>query len=255
MTTKEFSEVVDREELLRDLEDAPEPGTMSRGQIIHSGSGELPVAMVTQALQSAQYVYLWDTVTYERSICNRNMLRTNLRKRRKDGSFVFTPTDPKILPSRGILKCRLHGEHPDREKYAALGFPTCPKGNLRSQLDVRRHMQHRHKTEWATIEQDREDHERALDRQAQYGILKAVGGKLEETPFALTPTPAPVAEPVPEAEPVPAPEAEAEPEIGPVAETLFCECGKGFRHSKGKNNAKLRLTMHQRGAKHGEFEV
>jgi hypothetical protein len=255
MTTKEFSEVIDREELLRDLEDAPEPGTMTRGQIIHSGSGELPVAMVTQALQSAQYVYLWDTVTYERSVCNRNMLRTNLRKRRKDGSFVFTPKDPKKAPYRGTLKCRLHIDHPDRGRYDPLGFPTCPMDNLRSEFDVRRHMQHRHKTEWATIEQDREDRQRELDRQAQYGILKAVGGKLEEVPFALTPTPAPVAEPVPEAEPVPAPEAEPEPEIGPVAETLFCECGKGFRHSKGKNNAKLRLTMHQRGAKHGEFEV
>ena len=249
MTTKEFSEVVDREELLRDLEEAPEPGTMSRGQVIHSGSGELPVAMVAQALQSAQYVYLWDTQTYERSICNRNMLRTNLRKRRKDGSFVFTPADPKTLPSRGTLKCYLHSEHTDRPKYSALGFPICPKGNLRSQFDIQRHMQHRHKTEWATIEQDREDQERKLDRQAQYGILKAVGGKLEETPVAVAPTPVPVAEPVP------TPEAEPEPEIGPVAETLFCECGKGFRHSKGKNNAKLRLTMHQRAAKHGEYEV
>ena len=67
---------------------ADEPGTLPRDQIIHRGDAELPVPMVASAMESAGYTYIWDTQSFERSITNNNMLPTQLRKRRTDGSLV-----------------------------------------------------------------------------------------------------------------------------------------------------------------------
>jgi hypothetical protein len=150
---------------------APEPGDLKVQDIIHRPDGELPAAAVTGALESAGYVYIYDTLTGERSITNRNMLPAQLKKTREDGSRVFTTRKPKATPARGTYKCLLH---PDVRKpeYDALGLPTCRKANLTSPLQVRLHMQHRHKSAWETIEEMRKEEERREELEFRRQVLE-----------------------------------------------------------------------------------
>ena len=159
------------EELIREAEDAPEPGTLSMREVLHRGDSNLPAPVVTAALQSAGHAFIYDTITREQSVTNRNMLPGALKKTRDDGSAVFTTKKPDLPPDRGTLKCVLHTDSPDRDRYASLGFLTCPKDNLHTQYDVMAHMQRRHKREWAAIEQQRVERERNEDRELQHPHL------------------------------------------------------------------------------------
>lgn len=155
------------EEMERDAEVAAEPGELKAKQILHKGDDELPSPMMATEIKSAGYVYIYDTRTGDRSLCNRNMLVQHLKKKRDDGSLVFTTKDPEFRPPKGTLKCMLHKDSPDRAHYDELGLATCTKNNLKSKYQVIRHMQKRHKMEWETIEQERKDREREDDRDFQ----------------------------------------------------------------------------------------
>jgi len=168
------------EEMLKDAEGIAEPGTM--GKVIHRGNDEVPAPM-TAKVESAGYVYIYDTVTHERSVCNRNMLPGALKKKRPDGSLVYTTARPIEQPRRGALKCLLHPDDPNREHYNDLGLATCMKSNLTSPFQVKRHMQKRHPMEFATIEEERIAKEKADDRAFQQAMMAgAVGGKGIATP-------------------------------------------------------------------------
>jgi len=45
-----------------------------------------------------------------------------------------------------------------------MGLPICPAGHLSSEYQVKRHMQKRHPSEWAAIEHEREQLEKAEER-------------------------------------------------------------------------------------------
>ena len=60
------------------ITEAPEPGLQ---EITEVNQGSI--------VESAGYVYIWDTQNADRSVCNRNMLQSTLGKTRKDGSRVF----------------------------------------------------------------------------------------------------------------------------------------------------------------------
>jgi len=185
------------EEMLKDAEGIAEPGTM--GKVIHRGNDEVPAPM-TAKVESAGYVYIYDTVTHERSVCNRNMLPNALKKKRTDGSLVYTTARPGEQPHRGSLKCQLHPDDPNREHYNDLGLATCMKSNLTSPFQVKRHMQKRHPMEFATIEEERIRSEKETDRAFQQAVLgRAVDTiKIPKKPQETTETPqnaAPVDEP------------------------------------------------------------
>lgn len=149
-----------------------EPGTFRRNAVLHRGDDELPVQMVTKELISAGYCYMYDTKTGERSLTNLNMLPAQLRKKHEsDGTPMFTTKEPVVKPVRGKFKCLLHADDPNRELYASWGFAACPKANLKSPHEVERHMQNRHRVEWATIRQEREKIERMEDKRRQEEIL------------------------------------------------------------------------------------
>ena len=179
---------MDIEERMRDAVVAAEPGTLKRGQAIDS---EDEMGMSAAALTSAGWVYVYDTVTGERSVCNKNMLARQLQKVRKDGTFIFTTTPPKKAPRRGTLKCLLHPDGENREHYDELGFPTCRKANLTSPFQVSRHMQKRHKMEWAAIEAERQAAEKQAEREFQERILSmAAGAKgIPEAPLYVSDKP------------------------------------------------------------------
>jgi hypothetical protein len=88
MTTNDNAAI---EERMREAENAEEPGDLKTGEVI-SGSPEM--TMTTSELQSAGYVYVYDTNTADRSVVNRNMLQQALAKTRSDGSYVFSTRPP-----------------------------------------------------------------------------------------------------------------------------------------------------------------
>ncbi len=151
---KEASEEDKRaEEILRTATPAPEPGSAEK--IIKDNVQGNPVELTITELTSAGYTYMWDTRTGERSLTNNNMLRQQLQKKRPDGSFVFTLTNPNIKVKRGEYKCMLHQDDPKRAEYDKLGLPVCKKSNLTNPYEVRRHMQKRHPSAWEAIEEQR----------------------------------------------------------------------------------------------------
>jgi len=157
------------EELMRDVEKVPEPGELTGNSIITKGEDEVP-PMVGK-VSSAGYVKMYDTRTGDVSLTNYNMLPMQLRKRREDGSLVFTTRDPGFRPNRGTYKCLLHKDNPNREKYDSMGLALCQKSNLTNQFQVMRHMQKRHKMEWEAIELDRKQTEKLEQQNLFRGLL------------------------------------------------------------------------------------
>lgn len=177
-------------------EAAPEPGTLKRGDVTYRGGGDAddaPQGEAQQAvsyLQSAGYRYIYDTRTGERSMTNNNMLPTQLKKRRDDGSVVFTIHRPAMAPKRGTHLCLLHTDRRREEAeklgmeagaFDEMGLTTCRKANLVNEFQVRRHMQTRHKVEWAAIDdarkEQREDEERAFRKTVMEQAMRSRGGR------------------------------------------------------------------------------
>lgn len=159
------------EEMLRDAEKAPEPGTMDK--VIHRGDEKQPAPMTLSELSSAGWVYIYDLADGQRSVANRNMLPQLLKVKNRDGTVRFTTRKPDYEPKRGTLKCLLHEDDTNRQHYADMGFVACPKSNITSPYQVTQHMRKRHPVEWDGIEKERTDQERKEDRELQYAVLKA----------------------------------------------------------------------------------
>ena len=175
MVTKTIPSNALIEELLRDAELAEEPGDIHENDVVHRPDSVIPTPMITTAMVSAGYIYIYDTVTHEQSITNRNMLVSQLEKKRPDGTRVFTTVRPKEPPKRGTLKCYLHKDQPERAHYDAIGLAVCSKSNLPSQYMVEQHMEHKHRVEWATISAERAAQEKAEDRAFQRALMARVG--------------------------------------------------------------------------------
>jgi len=125
-------------------------------------------------------ITLWNTKTGLSSkykVYSAQMLLTKLKQKDADGIPLFTTTKPKITPPRGKLKCLLHKDDPNRKHYDEEGFPTCPKDNLSTPFHVKRHMQKRHKVEWASIEEERKEREKQEERDFQRALLNKVSGE------------------------------------------------------------------------------
>ena len=268
------NQVLDSEEEMRPEElallaqDAISPG-MGDG-LVQMPSKETPWGITIEEMESAGWVTVWDKFTGEPSKVNRNMLAAQLLKVNDDGVRCFTTVKPAIEPWRGNTLCMLHPDSEDRSAYDRMGLPVCKSGNLASDFQMRLHMQHRHKNEWAQlqdIEQQKVDEEERLVRQARIrantpteDLLVPVAAVNEAAP------PIEVAAPVEEEEEV-VPEtfvieAEVEPEpvkVEPervkveeiLSECLFCEKPMKGRTVKQKNrNTRLHMS-----SAHPEMEV
>ncbi len=169
------------EQMEREAETAVEPGTVKVKD--HIESEDAP--MMVREVKSAKYVYIYDTNSGERSLCNRNMLKQHLSLKREDGSLAFTTRKPMVAPARGVLRCMLHPEGPNRRHYDELGLPTCRKANLTSPFQVTRHMQKRHKQEWETIQAEKLAEKEAKQEKFQEAMMAGrVATKVAGTPDA-----------------------------------------------------------------------
>lgn len=166
------------QEMLRSAEKAEEPGDTNK--IVRRGDDlDTPPTVVT-SIKSAGYSYIYDTLTHERSLVNNNMLPSALKKKRPDGSMVFSTVKPEELVKRGTLKCTLHPDNPNREYYDTLGLPVCLKSNLTSPFQVKRHMQKRHHMEYEALEEERLQAEKDRSIKLQESLILAAGGKLPQ---------------------------------------------------------------------------
>ena len=144
------------------VDPALEPAGLAVNEIISVPTPDAPMPMVVASIDSAGYVYMYDTRTGDRSLTSRNMLGIQLKKCRPDGSRVFTTVKPDITPRVGVLLCPLNEASPDRAHWDEMGFPICTKDNLISPFHVERHVQSKHKTEWSAMQ-----HERQMAREAE----------------------------------------------------------------------------------------
>lgn len=155
------------EELALLAQDAISPGM--EDALVQLPSKETPWGITIEEMESAGWVTVWDKFTGEPSKVNRNMLAAQLLKVNDEGVRCFTTVKPAIEPWRGSTPCMLHPDSEDRSAYDRMGLPVCKSGNLASEFQMRLHMQHRHKNEWAQIqdiEQQKVDGEERLVRQA-----------------------------------------------------------------------------------------
>ena len=89
--------------------------------------------------------------------------------------FSTKPTEPWEL---GKVPCMLNQSHPNRAKYNQIGLAGrfCPAAHLASIYSQRYHMEHKHKTEWATIrafEAEEQAEEERVFRRLQTEMLVA----------------------------------------------------------------------------------
>lgn len=163
-----------------------EPGTLKTGDVVNKSTNEdAPFPMMVREVSSAGYTMVYDRITGDPSLVNRNMLPTVLQKKDPDtGKLVFTLTDPGVRPPEGLVKCRLHLDDPDRLHWAEVGFPTCRKSNLRTPYELTRHMARRHPSENAVIKEEeareerhRLDRERIEDREFRRILLEKLTEK------------------------------------------------------------------------------
>ena len=159
------------QEMLRDAKKTEIPSELRTNPVIHKGDETLQAPMTVKEISSAGYVWVWDSRTFEKIPILYYMLPSKLRQRRPDGSFRFTTTDPKEKPIRGTIKCMLHKEGESRKHYDELGFRGCLKENIPNQYQLKQHMLKKHPQEWAAIEAERIDKEKAEDRALQRLLL------------------------------------------------------------------------------------
>lgn len=178
MTKKTQDDEAQIIEEMQQAKAAPEPGMNELRAGIGETSRDFPTEHPEEGskikwISSAGYIYVWDNRTGERSTINRNMLPTQLKKRRPDGSRVFTTIDPKIPVKRGNLKCMLHPDNPERKNYEHIVFTTCRKENLTNPYQVRRHMEKRHPDEWKAIREEITRKEREEERELRKAVLES----------------------------------------------------------------------------------
>ena len=157
------------EEQVLDAEKIPEtPITLEDGE------DKIATGLGAEYMSAAEVigpgeVYIYDTLTHERSKCRRTNLTQALLKKRPDGSTVFTTVKPKEQPKRGQFKCMLHPEA-RLSLYDDWQLPVCMKGNLSSPFQVRRHMQKRHKAEYGAIQEE----EKRIDKEEEKKLRRTL---------------------------------------------------------------------------------
>ena len=170
--------------ILEQLLDMDATGTtsgssMDVNQVVHGGDTELDAPMRISSIDEAAYLWVWHVETGARSRVNANMLQSQLSKKLEDGRRAFTTVDPQIPQPKGQVLCRLHADAPDREIWAAMGFPTCPAGSLRNEMELDLHMKHRHKSEYGEMMGRAERSEKEEDRMLNRSLLEALVGQAQ----------------------------------------------------------------------------
>lgn len=185
--------------LLQEVEsqEAAEPGAFQEAlvnlpiaerEILETVDQPVPFGMTAVELKSAGWSIVYHRKDRDARIVNNNMRKQVLDTRDAQKGLVFQANKPTQSPFRGALLCRLHVEDEKRTSWDELGLPVCKKSNMRTPLDVRMHMQHKHKIEWQAIEEIRQRVERDEDRALQQRILSLAAERTSEVTVAAPTT-------------------------------------------------------------------
>ena len=112
MTSQNITDVL--EQIADAVDEAPEAEVPMITEAPEPGLSEITEVNRGSSVESAGYVYIWDTQTAKSSVCNRNMLASTLGKLRKDGTRFFTTIKPNFEPRGGSHKCLLHEDDENR---------------------------------------------------------------------------------------------------------------------------------------------
>ena len=152
------------------------PGTyLQEGEVLSRGNdAEAPVPMRVSSLKYKVYVEVWDTQTGVSSFQPWWLLWQTMRKRREDGSLVFTRTNPNIPADYGAdLFCPLHPEAPVGQRFGGKGFKACKKKHIPHWDGLQRHIRKSHGRAWEAMERERTDRERVEDRALQREAIQS----------------------------------------------------------------------------------
>jgi hypothetical protein len=138
-------------------------------------SSDWPTGIKMDSLEHRGYIVVYHKATREPSVILADALGKQLKKVDPDtGQLAFQLDKPKQSPYRGVLKCRLHADDPDRSKHDQFGFAHCKKSNIPTEYQRNMHMIRKHKQEWAAIQADKAERERAETREFQSQLMAAV---------------------------------------------------------------------------------
>lgn len=233
------------------------PGTyLAEGEILSRGTeaeGDSLALMKVSSLQYKGYAEVWDTRTGEKSLQPWYLLTQTMRKKREDGSQVFTRTNPNIKPDYAAdLICPLNPAAPPEQSFGGRGFKPCRKQHIPNANALLMHIRKSHKQAWEAMERERAERERAEDRALQREAIETqrqymelmMRQQLGNLPVQSTPAPAFVPEaPVVADEPVKI----RVPRLQREGHRTCEVCGAEFT---GKNNggATLLLARHKKSA-------
>lgn len=179
MTTKiDVDGSTEWDNLLKEQPDTVVPESfMKVGEIVNKPTESAPAPMQISDLAFKGYVRVWDTITGVESLQPWWLMWQTMRKKREDGSQVFTRTNPHIPPNYGAdLFCPLNPEAPEYAQYKAKGFKACLKRHIPHEDALMQHVRKSHMRAFAMMERDREDRIRDEDRQMQRDMLAALTG-------------------------------------------------------------------------------
>jgi hypothetical protein len=151
--------------LLSEGSDSVVPTSYSKeGDVINRPNEGAPSAMRISDLKFKGYKEVWDTRTGVKSLQPWWLMWQTMRKRRPDGSMVFTEIDPKIPQDNGEdLFCPLNPNAPVDVRFAeakGMGFKECIKKHIPNMAALMAHLNSSHKRAAAAINQAREEQDR-----------------------------------------------------------------------------------------------
>ena len=183
--------------------DTPEMQAMAEQFVNHVDQGEEQVeeraeGNVTVRQAPSRNVTVWHIPTGDKRLIPIDLLRDDwgsgaLQQRDEFGQPVFS-IEPVELKGVGQVKCRLHPDDPDRDRWDSMGLPRCAKADLDNSFQARNHLNRYHKTAADAINADeaqrREERfaqERREDMDRQLAILEKMTILAEGRPIEPQP--------------------------------------------------------------------
>lgn len=151
------------------------PSYMKEGDMLGPVNETNPAPMRINSLRFKGYVEVWDTVTGVKSLQPWWLLWQTMKKKRADGSLVFTRTDPKIPPNYGAdLVCYMNPASKEHARVKGMGFKDCTKQHIPHEDALMRHVKKSHSRAWEALERERTERIRQEDRKLQQDMLSAM---------------------------------------------------------------------------------
>ena len=146
------------------------------------GSQDLQINVKRQGITQG-FVLVYDTRSGEAVPVDTNRLPSVLSLAHRDsrypdwvGKLKWTLDKNRApKPIVGKLKCPLHPEHPEHERYYALGAEPCRKANLMSLMAVDDHVRIKHQRTWGYLEREQAQQERDEEREYRQFVMRQSG--------------------------------------------------------------------------------